>query len=146
MRRSDRSSGLFLCACLVTVMCCPGGDDAGGRASTAHAQPRRPGCANRLRNNRGGQWVSGAAAAGHRRCRRRIPSRRSPEFFFTETNFHYVSNATKIDRNAISIKYVTLRTAGISSIECTKKKKGGTSRATRIPEDVTSRQPAIPNL
>lgn len=27
-----------------------GGDDAGGRASTAHAQSRRPGCANRLRN------------------------------------------------------------------------------------------------
>lgn len=42
----------------------PGGDDAGGRASTAHAQPQRPGCAHGLRNDRGGPWDSGAAAAG----------------------------------------------------------------------------------
>lgn len=41
-----------------------GGDDAGGRASTAHAQLQRPGCAHGLRNNRGGPWDSGAAAVG----------------------------------------------------------------------------------
>jgi len=38
----------------------PGGDDAGGRASTAHAQLRYPGCAHSLRNNREGLWDSGA--------------------------------------------------------------------------------------
>jgi len=38
----------------------PGGDDAGGRASTARAQLRYPGCAHSLRNNREGLWDPGA--------------------------------------------------------------------------------------
>lgn len=50
---------------LVTVMDCLGGDDAGGRASTAHAQ-LRPGCAHHLRNNRR------AEAPGIQRRRRQL--------------------------------------------------------------------------
>lgn len=60
----------------------PGGDDAGGRASTAHAQSRRPGCAHGLRNNRGGPWDSGAAAAGTAAAGPPPSSSRSSDNFF----------------------------------------------------------------
>lgn len=50
-RRSNWCSGLFLCACPHNGNGRFGGDDAGGRASTTHAQ-LRPTCAFKLRTSR----------------------------------------------------------------------------------------------
>lgn len=48
-----------------------GGDDAGGRASTAHAQSRRPGCAHRLRNKPRRPLGLRGGCCGYQRRRRR---------------------------------------------------------------------------
>lgn len=64
MRQSDRSSGLFLCACLVTVMDCLVGmmqeDAQAPRTRNRDVRAARTACAT----SRGGPWDSGAAAAG----------------------------------------------------------------------------------
>lgn len=78
----------------------PGGDDAGGRASTAHAQPQRPGCAHGLRNNRGGPWDSGAVAA-RVPPPPKIPSRIIRQFFLSKLIFVIFPRKSQIPINNV---------------------------------------------